>query len=110
MRSYTTENRAVTSVKPLEPVSPGSPQHEGSSRALSVIVEALEFDVELARRIRARLEGELRRVQQHNSSLEAERASLYSRLAERERFLSAIHASSAWKLIQSLRGLVGRRW
>ena len=114
MPSHTTENRSVTSAKLAKPIAeverrPSADENLSRGR-LSVRLEAISFEVELAQKIRTRLEGEIRRLQQQNATLEAERSSLHSRLHEREGYLGAIHASSAWKLIQNIRGLFGRRW
>ena len=111
MPSHATENRSVTSAKPIVEVEHHLSADENLSRGrMSVRVEALAFEVELARKVKDRLESEIRRLQQQNAGLEAERTSLHSRLHERERYLGAIHASYAWKLIQNVRGLFGRRW
>ncbi len=73
-------------------------------------VEALEFELELARRASARLDEEIRRLGHHVAAVEADRNALRNRLDERERSLDAIRRSSAWRAVQWLRGLVGRRW
>jgi predicted nuclease with TOPRIM domain len=81
----------------------------GSSRLL-VRLEEAQFEVELAREARRRLGAEVHRLEARLAAAASERESLRGRLEERERYVSAVHASAAWRLIQSLRGLVGRRW
>src|SRR5450759_1178299 len=110
MRPDPVENRAVTSIEPDDTGLSPSADEETARASLSVRLEALAFDVELARKVRVRLESELRRMEQHNANLEVERTSLRNRLDERERYVSAIHASLAWKLTQAVRGVFGRRW
>jgi hypothetical protein len=68
------------------------------------------FERDLALKAQERLEKELRRFERRLAEVEAERTALRTRLEERERYLAAIRASRPWKLIQLLRGLVGRRW
>ncbi len=68
------------------------------------------FENTLARQGMDRLRAEIRKLERQLSNSEAARASLRSRLGERERYVSAIHASGGWKLLQFLRGLFGRRW
>ena len=73
------------------------------------VAEAL-FERDIARRIRGRLETEIRRLHHHISLVEADRNALRQRLEERERYVAAIHSSSGWRLLQWGRGLFGRRW
>ena len=104
------ENRPVNPVEPNDTGLAPSGEEESARARLSVRLEALVFDVDLACKIRARLESELRRMEQQNANLEVERTSLRNRLDERERYVSAVHASFAWRLTQAMRGLFGRRW
>ncbi|MEO6326413.1 MAG: hypothetical protein ABIT01_16305 [Thermoanaerobaculia bacterium] len=106
MRSHPVENRAVTEA----PDALAIPFEEESRARLAVRLEGLKFDLELAGRVRIRLEAELRRQEQQYANLEVERDSLRHRLDERQRYVAAIHASGAWKLVQGVRGLFGRRW
>lgn len=71
---------------------------------------AIDFDREIDRRIRKRLEAEIQRLHNHISLIEADRTALRLRLDERERFAAAVETSRPWKLMQWARGLVGRRW
>lgn len=73
-------------------------------------LEAALFERDIARRIRGRLETEIRRLHHHISLVEADRSALRQRLDERERYVAAIHSSSGWRLLQWGRGLFGRRW
>ena len=77
---------------------------------VEVRLEEARFEVKLARETNARLEQEVRRLEQRLASRNAESAALKSRLAERDRYVAAIHTSTAWKLIEGVRGLLGRRW
>jgi|GEM_PF-1357630 hypothetical protein len=87
-------------------------------------LEEAEFEAEMAREVgkrweaRAqRLEAEVRRLEANGRRLEvglaasnAELETFRGRLAERDRYVKAIHDSGAWRLIQKVRGLFGRRW
>jgi chromosome segregation ATPase len=75
-----------------------------------VRLEEQTFAGEQARLVIERLQSEIRKVEHRFIESETLRASLRNRLDERERYIGAIHASRAWKGIQWLRGLVGRRW
>lgn len=73
-------------------------------------LEQARFELELTREANARLEQEIRRLEQRLAARGAECAAFKSRLAERDRYVAAIHTSTAWKLVEGLRGLLGRRW
>lgn len=75
-----------------------------------VRLEEQTFAAELARQVVERLQSEIRRIDRRFVESGTLRSSLRNRLDERERYIGAIHASQAWKSIQWLRGLVGRRW
>ena len=77
---------------------------------LAVRLEEARFEVELAHEARRRLEAEVHRLEARLAAAASERESLRGRLDERERYVSAIHGSAAWRLIQAIRGLFGRRW
>lgn len=68
------------------------------------------FAAELERQVSERLQSEIRKIDRRFVESGTLRATLRNRLDERERYIGAIHASRAWKGIQWLRGLVGRRW
>ncbi len=77
---------------------------------VEVRLEEARFELKLAREANARLEQEIRRLEQRLAARGAECAAFRSRLAERDRYVSAIHSSFAWKIVEGMRGLLGRRW
>lgn len=77
---------------------------------LEVRLEEVQFELSLTQEARMRLEQEIRRLEQRLAARGAECAALRSRLAERERYVAAIHTSPAWRAIEAIRGLLGRRW
>lgn len=91
--------------------NPGPEWGDTSARA-EVERECSEFMAELIRRTEKRLlEGDdSRRFERGLAALQADRAALQARLAAREQLLGAIYSSAGWRLLQTLRGLVGRRW
>lgn len=72
--------------------------------------EAAVFDRDLAFERERRTAAEVKRLELRLSETRAELAALRNRLEERERYLNAIHHSGGWRLLQGLRGLLGRRW
>ena len=101
-----TENERATAP---EKAAAAGPCEEALGRE-SVRAEQALFERDLARTEAARLGEELRRLERRVAQLDADRGSLQARLDERERYVGAIHASGGWKLLQSVRGLFGRRW
>jgi predicted nuclease with TOPRIM domain len=77
---------------------------------LEVRLEELQFELSLTQEARIRLEQEVRRLEQRLAARGAEGAALKSRLGERERYVAAIHTSLAWRAIEAIRSLFGRRW
>jgi len=75
-----------------------------------VELSEVRFERDLALKVQQRLAKELERAGRRLAEVEAERAALRSRLEERERYLAAVRASRPWRVVQFLRGLVGRRW
>ena len=73
------------------------------------LAEALA-ERDLAREIRKRAEDETRRLREELADARADLAAVQSRLAERLAYVRNLHASSGWKLLQTVRGLFGRRW
>jgi hypothetical protein len=73
-------------------------------------LEKAEFERELALALQKRLADENHRLEYRIAELEAERATLKSRLDEAESYLRDVKSSKPWRLVQFLRGLVGRRW
>jgi chromosome segregation ATPase len=68
------------------------------------------FDLEMARAIQRRLEADRAQLGQRIASLDADRAALRKRIDERQSYIEAIHASIAWRVIQRVRALFGRKW
>jgi hypothetical protein len=91
---------------PPEP-TPGAARLRLSPQAR---IEALEYELTLARELRRRTEEERHRLDVHLAAAEAERIHLRAVLAQREAYVAAIHRSVVWKAAQSLRRLVGRAW
>jgi chromosome segregation ATPase len=73
------------------------------------LAEALA-ERDLAREIRQRAEGEIRRLQDELVDAQTDLAAVRNRLTERLVYVRNLHASSGWKLLQAVRGLFGRRW
>jgi predicted metal-dependent peptidase len=73
-------------------------------------LEQALFDLGLAREIQARLESDRAQLGQRIAALEADRGSLRKRIDERQRYIDAVHSSVAWKIVQKVRGLFGRKW
>ena len=84
--------------------------HERTGLDPSVELLQVRFERDVALKAQGRLEKELRRLERRLAELESERSALRTRLEERERYLAAIRSSLPWRLVQLLRGLVGRRW
>ena len=89
---------------------PEAPVNEPEAARLAVHLEEARFDVELTREMRRRLEVEMRQLETRLAAANSESESLRGRLAERELYVAAIHASAVWRLVQAVRGLFGRRW
>lgn len=77
---------------------------------VEALLEEARFEVKLGRETNARLTQELNRLEQRLVARSAEADALRGRLSERERYVNAIHGSIAWKAIEAVRGLLGRRW
>jgi hypothetical protein len=73
-------------------------------------LEQALFDLELAREIQARLEADRSQLGDQIAALETDRGSLYKRIDERQRYIQAVHSSLAWKIVQMIRRLFGRKW
>ena len=97
--------------KPAPTDAPGAlPASDDSIAALEARLETATFERDLARSVQGRFDEERGRLEHRIALLMSDRSALRKRLDERERYLAAIHASAAWRAIQWLRGLVGRRW
>ncbi len=77
---------------------------------ISARVEKTRHEREVALALARRLEEELRRLEYRIAELEADRVALRNRTEEAEAYLAAVRSSRPWRLIQFLRGLVGRQW
>ena len=67
-------------------------------------------DLEIAREGSHRLQKELRVAETRLAAADTARSAAEARLAEREKYVADLHGSRGWQLLQSLRGLFGRRW
>lgn len=87
---------------------------EAASRPDPAIVSAeLEkalFERDVAQAAQKRVADEMLRLEYRLAVLEADRVALRSRLEESEQYVHDVKSSTPWRLVQILRGLVGRRW
>ena len=58
----------------------------------------------------SRLRDEVKWLAYRVAELEAGRVALRSRTEEAEAYVAAVRTSLPWRVIQALRGLVGRKW
>jgi phage shock protein A len=77
---------------------------------VSARVEKARHERELALAAVKRLEEEVRRLEYRVAELETDRVALKNRTEEAEAYVGAVKTSLAWRVVQALRGLVGRRW
>jgi predicted nucleic acid-binding Zn-ribbon protein len=77
---------------------------------VSARVEKARHDREMALAAVNRLEEEVRRLKYRVAELEADRVALKNRTEEAEAYVAAVKTSTPWRVIQWLRGLVGRKW
>ena len=77
---------------------------------VSARVEKARHEREMALAAVNRLEEEVKRLTYRVAELEADRVALKNRTEEAEAYVAAVKASRPWRVIQSLRGLVGRKW
>jgi phage shock protein A len=77
---------------------------------VSARVETARHEREMALAAARRLEDEVRRLEYRIAELEADRVALKNRTAEAEAYVAAVKTSRPWRVVQALRGLVGRRW
>ncbi|MGZ5425662.1 MAG: hypothetical protein ACXWE1_00485 [Thermoanaerobaculia bacterium] len=77
---------------------------------ISARVEKARHEREMALAAVKRLEEEVRRLEYRIAELEVDRVALKNRTEEAEAYVAAVKASLPWRVIQSLRGLVGRKW
>jgi hypothetical protein len=57
-----------------------------------------------------RLEEDVRLLEYRIAELESDRVALKNRTEEAESYVAAVKTSLPWRVIQSLRSLVGRQW
>ena len=77
---------------------------------VSARVEKARHEREMALAAAKRLEDEVRRLAYRVAELEAGGVALKNRAEEAESYVAAVKASLPWRVIQSLRGLAGRKW
>jgi uncharacterized protein YlxW (UPF0749 family) len=77
---------------------------------VSARVEKVRHEREMALAAAGRLAEEVRRLSYRVAELEADRVALKNRTDEAEAYVAAVKASTPWRAIQFLRGLVGRKW
>jgi hypothetical protein len=77
---------------------------------VSARVEKARYEREMALAAAKRLEDEVQRLAYRVAELEAGGVALKNRTEEAEAYVAAVKASLPWRVIQSLRGLVGRKW
>ncbi|MEO8587302.1 MAG: hypothetical protein ABI584_14150 [Acidobacteriota bacterium] len=77
---------------------------------VSARVEKARHEREMALAAAKRLEEDVRRLEYRNAELETDRVALKNRTEEAEAYVAAVKTSLPWRFIQSLRGLVGRKW
>lgn len=84
--------------------------HVPDDEWISARVEKARHEREMALAAASRLEDEARRLAYRVAELEADRVALKNRTEEAEAYVAAVKASAPWRVIQWLRGLVGRKW
>lgn len=84
--------------------------HVPDDEWISARVEKARHEREMALAAASRLEDENRRLAYRVAELKADRVALKNRTEEAEAYVAAVKASAPWRVIQWLRGLVGRKW
>ena len=77
---------------------------------LSARLEKARHEREMALAAVKRLEDDVRRLEYRIAELETDRVALKNRTEEAESYVAAVKTSLPWRVIQSLRSLVGRQW
>jgi phage shock protein A len=77
---------------------------------VSARVEKARHEREMALATVKRLEEEVRRLEYRIAELEADRVALKNRTEEAESYVAAVKTSRPWRIVQTLRSLVGRQW
>jgi hypothetical protein len=83
---------------------------ESELAALDVRREEAVAERDLAREVARRLGDEVRRLELELAQARTNLVARQGRLEELETYVKAVHSSSSWRALQTLRGLVGRRW
>lgn len=84
--------------------------HVPDDEWISARVEKARHEREMAIAAAQRLEGEVQRLSYRVAELESDRVALKNRTEEAEAYVAAVKTSAPWRVIQWLRGLVGRKW
>jgi hypothetical protein len=77
---------------------------------VSARVEKARHEREMALAGVKRLEEDVRLLEYRIAELESDRVALKNRTEEAESYVAAVKTSLPWRVIQSLRSLVGRQW
>ena len=77
---------------------------------VSARVEKAQHEREMALAAAKRFEDEVQRLAYRVAELDARVVVLKNRTEEAEAYVTAVKTSRPWRVIQSLRGLVGRQW
>ena len=77
---------------------------------ISARVEEARHEREMALAAARRLEDEVKHLSWRVAELESGRVALRNRAEEAEAWVAAVRASAPWRVLQWLRGLVGRKW
>ncbi len=77
---------------------------------VSARVEEARHEREMALAAVRRLEDEVKVLSLRVAELEAGRVALRNRAEEAEAWMAAVRGSAPWRVIQWMRGLVGRKW
>jgi peptidoglycan hydrolase CwlO-like protein len=84
--------------------------HVPDDEWISARVEKARHEREMVLAAAKRLEDEVQRLSYRVAELEADRVALKNRTEEAEAYVAAVKTSAPWRVIQWLRGLVGRKW
>ena len=106
MRSQLTPPPCVMSPPILPAVNARIPDDDW----VSARVEKARHEREIALAAARRLEDEVRRLTYRVAELESGCVAQKNRAQEAEAYIAAVKASLPWRIVQSLRGLVGRKW
>ncbi|MCM3875256.1 MAG: hypothetical protein NEA02_02440 [Thermoanaerobaculia bacterium] len=77
---------------------------------VSTRLEKARHEREMALAAVKRLEEDVRLLEYRIAELESDRVALKNRTEEAESYVAAVKTSVPWRIIQSLRSLVGRQW